>query len=438
MKKAAIVLLATLAMSPYADVKDMLLNYGFERVRLTNAGRSRIIDFIKTNNFDSLQIIIDFCDSMNRPNLEWLSPAERFFIDVIRENMPRLKDAASYVKTFKLSDTASDDRGLSGFDFLFDAGSPYRYARRTVEESCVGNPSPVPDNENLYQFLRLTLYEKLDHLRKKSPEESYLWDFLDILFPQLSGTTKFYQMRDLMNTKVRSYLLRYPDSPFFKLVLYNFYYQYKLSRNGGVLGLGPGYQSFDPKTLSLFKERGYFGFYLDIILQGIAYKIDISLATPRLRGSLPVENDTIPSGTSVSNARIMLGAGYLFHCSNRAHLTPYAGLGIFASYMSDSVKQRVNVDSDIKTLYGLSLGASLDYQFAPGSISSLYGEYNPVSLWGFRLDVGILASDFSRLRPDLGSIGYYATVGIQMMGYGQKRVFEVPRSERKKRKQVST
>ena len=37
-----------------ADVKDMLLNYDFERIRLTNAARSKVVDLVKQKDFDSV------------------------------------------------------------------------------------------------------------------------------------------------------------------------------------------------------------------------------------------------------------------------------------------------------------------------------------------------------------------------------------------------
>jgi hypothetical protein len=406
-----------LTVSSIADVRDMLLNYDFERVRLTNAAKSKVIDLIKQKDFDSIQIIVNFCDSINSPNLDWLSPAERFFLEVIKENWTLLNKDSLYIAVFALADTPDVNKIFP--DYSYPEFGTALYSRRLYDQNCLSNPSPVPDNEDLSRFLRLSYESKLSQLKKQKPELAYMWDFFDILF---SKGVKHW--RNDRNIKAKEYLVKYKDSPFFNLVLYNFYFRFKQSGNGVVLGIGAAYQLFDKKTATLLNDRVNVSCYLDGYVKYMPVKIDFMMMSQEIKKKLIAGNDTIPEKTHLTNMNWMFGTGYLFHISEKMHLTPYSGLSIFSSFLSDSTKKKINVDPDIKTLYGLQLGTSFDYQVWP-SVNGEFPEIDELSLLGFRLDVGIILQDFEKLQTGLGNLSIYTNLGIQVMGFGRKRMFEI-------------
>ncbi|MBN1601758.1 MAG: hypothetical protein JW915_09125 [Chitinispirillaceae bacterium] len=407
-----------LAVCSFADVKDMLLNYDFERVRLTNASRSKVIDLIKQKDFDSVQVIVNFCDSINSPNLEWISPAERFYLEVIKENWTLLKKDSLYIAAFQLADTPEVDKNYP--NYYYPEFRTALYSRRLYGENCSSNPSPVPENEDLSKFLRLSYDLKLSQLKKQKPEQAYMWDFFEILFPK-----KIERWRDDRNSKAKEYLLKYQDSPFFKLIFYNYYFNYKQSGNGMVLGAGATYQFFDKKTAKLLNDRVNVSCNLDVYVKYIPIKIGFMVMSQEINNELIAGKDTIPGKTLLTNMNWMFGTGYLFHIGEKMHFTPYTGLSIFSSFLSDSTKKKLNVDPDIKTLYGLQLGTSFDYQIRPSINDEFYNGFNDLSLLGFRFDMGLILQDFKKLQTGLGNISIYCKLGIQMMGFGRKRVFEI-------------
>jgi hypothetical protein len=408
-----------LAVLSSANVKDMLLNYDYERVRLTNAARSKIIDLVKQKDFDSVQVIINFCDSINSPNLEWISPAERFFLEVINENWTLLNKDSLYIATFQLSDTPQVNNNYPHHYYYPELGTT-TYSRRLYNNDCLTNPSPVPENEDLFKFLRLSYDSKLSQLKDKKIDQKYMWDFFDILFPK-----KVERWNDDRNLKAKEYLIKYRESPFYKLVFYNYYFNYIQSGNGLVLGAGAAYQSFDNQTANLLKDRVNVSCYIDVYVNYIPIKVDFMIMSQKLKNDLVAGNDTIPEETLLTNMNWFLGTGYLFHIGEKMHLTPYTGLSIFSSFLSDSTKKKINVDPNIKTLYGLQIGTTFDYQIKPSINDAFYNGYNDLSLLGFRFDVGLILQDFSKLHAGLGTISFYGKVGIQMMGFGRKRVFEI-------------
>jgi hypothetical protein len=416
--KAGIVLFA-LAVSLYAqtDMKDALLNYGFERVRLTNAGRSRIIDFIKQNQMDSLRIIINFCDSINSPNRDWLSNSERFFIEVVKENWSLLKKDSLYKADFNLSDTARDDSYYPGFNY--GEFGVNRFARRYTDDGCLSNPSPIPANEDLYKFLNLTYTTRLSRLKATMPAESYLWDFFDILVSRGSMGPRGYKSQ-----APGEYLVKYPASPFYKLVMYNYYFRYKPSGSGAMLGMGGGYLSFDDKTSALFKDRANFYAYLDICIRHIPLKVGFTVMSQDLNGYLIKGRDTLPPGASLTNMTLSIGTGYLFHANNQLHCTPYGALSIFMSSLNDSSKKYLHADPSYPPLFGLRLGTTLDFQFVPqyGVDNNFGGE---ASAFGVRLDAGVAFHDFSRLGAGLGNVALFANIGFGIIAFGQDRIYAV-------------
>jgi hypothetical protein len=412
-------ILFALAVTLYAqaDMKDMLLNYGFERVRLTNAGKSRIIDFIRQNDLDSLQIVMHFCDSINSPNKDWLSNPERFFIEVIRENWPLLKKDSLYKASFHLTDTNPTD----------EYNPPYLYGRERFRLEQEGywrsgeclNPSPTPANEDLFQFLNLTYKAKLLKLRATMPAESYMWDFFELLFPREESDS-----RSGRKPVARDYLLKYPTSPFYKLVLYNYFFRYKPSGSGAIVGAGGGYLSFDKKTSALLQDRPNGDFYVDIYIKHVPLKFGFTVMTQGLNSALIEGKDTLPAGTQVTNMSWIVGTGYLFRLADQLHITPYAGLSIFAGFLSDSAKKQANADPTIPNLFGAQIGTTIDYQFVKPD-DGRFNSFSDISLLGGRLDVGVMLHDFSRLKAGLGNVGVYFNIGMDVMGFGRDRIFEV-------------
>jgi hypothetical protein len=424
MGKRMLLLLLSIPFLVFSDMKDMLLNYGFERVRLTNAGKSRIIDFIKANEFDSLQVVVNFCDSINSPNLEWLSNSERFFIEVIKENWSLLKKDSFYISSFHLLDTANKEMDYPNYYFNDFGGD--RYTRRYFDGGeCLSNPSPVPENENLFRFLRLTYSEKLVSLRVKMPQDSYLWNFLDLLFP-----LNQQEMRDGRNLAAKKYLLKYPKSPFYKTVLYNFYFNFKSSGNGAIIGVGGGYQTFDSRTLKLFQEHGNLNGYLDIYIRNIPFKLGLSLIPQTLNSDLIYGRDTVPPQTQILNLNWLLGSGYLFHLNDQLHLTPYCGLAILSTSISDSTKKKLNADPKIPLIYGFQIGTTLDFQFKPPFNDARGYRFSETSLMGCRVEAGMIFYNYSRLRNDLGGISIFANVGLDFLGFGRERIFEIRKGKK--------
>jgi hypothetical protein len=360
--------------------------------------------------------------------LDWLSPAERFSIEVLRENLPKLKDVSFYVNLFNLRDSIPAHGEWPWSNYFWYGIEAQRSARISAGDEC----QEVPNNENLSRYLLLAFFDKLKQMKTKSTTDSYLWDFIELLFQQQDELPYWLksEAEKRWDSMVKRYLIKYPSSPFFKLVLYNFYYRYKPSKNGGVLGAGPGYQTFDIKTSALLCDRVNFNCYLDVIVRGIAYKVGLSVMTAELNGQLPAGKDTIPQGMDVTNFNFLLATGYLFHLGNLLHLTPYAGLGIFSSSLPDSSKAHLTFAPRINTLYGLRIGATLDvfhFQRDNRTYNDVFGFFTPL---GVRFDVGTFIGDFTKLRPDLGKVTIYANIGIQMMDYLKERIFDPPTPEK--------
>jgi hypothetical protein len=396
------------------DLKKALLEYDYVRVRLTNASKSKIIDLIKKSDFDSVDVIVNFCDSINSPNLGWLTKKERFFLEVLKENLDLLEKDSLYKELFWLNDTLPSAGGgrpryrrLLADDYELGGGSQY-------DLSCLKNPPPVPTNESLIAFLELSFIEKFKELKEKYPNKAYIWDFMEIIFYQ----TNYYAKRH--QGPVVEYLRKYKDSPFYKLVLYNYYYNYELTKSGTVLGLGGGYLDFNSNTNKLFRDRGNVYLYWDIFTHGVPLKMEMLIMTNDLESRYIQGTDTVPRGTAVTNPFLMLSTGYLFHLNNNFHVTPYAGVGWFLSSLPDTEKDELGTDIDFRSVFGYRTGASLDIRFK----SSLDYQNIDASMWGFRIDAGLGFFDHSKLKAGLGKTFFYVNIGISVLGWGEKRTYE--------------
>ncbi len=399
-----------------ADLGESLLDYGFDRVRLTQACKSRVIDFVKSKEYDSIDIIIDFGDSINAPNLEWLTEHERFFLEGIKENIELLERESTYVHYFNLYDTIPVNGGYYR-DYSY---SPEMYkAYRLHDRPSSRNPPPVPKNENLHLFLFLSFKEKLTHYEKSMPEKVYIWEFLRMLFPEKSSR------RPEKDDRAKEYLIKYPDSPLRDLVLYNFYFNYKSNKTGAVIGIGGGFAGFDDDINKLFKDRGLVTIYLDLYFKGLAGKFSFMAIPNKLTDSLISGKDTLKTGTPVNNILWRIESGYLFDFSDRLHLTPYAGVGIMVHSVSDADAKKLDVDPDFPTTVGIQGGIALDINFAPVKRGDRYQSVNTFSLLGARVDFGILYNDLTKIKEGLGNTGFYINIGISVLGWGPERIYEV-------------
>ena len=160
------------------NLKTQLLNYPYERIQLTHAAQSKIIDLIKAGNSDSVDSVINFCDSMNSPNFAWLHESDRFLIKMIKPDINFLLNFENYVKYLGFSDTFTNIN-----TFYPEGFSKIGYDDDEIFRNCKTTFSSANTGADLSSFLLIYGRNRLNVFLVKDSVNSYLWEFIKIFYP---------------------------------------------------------------------------------------------------------------------------------------------------------------------------------------------------------------------------------------------------------------
>jgi hypothetical protein len=116
------------------NLGSILLQYKFERDKVITAGRSKIIDLIGAHDYDSIQIVVAYCDSITGPVKNWLTNTERFIIHYILKDTSYLRNPAIYRECFGLKDSLPPAEGTDPFnpDYIPRARNKWLWMFRRV------------------------------------------------------------------------------------------------------------------------------------------------------------------------------------------------------------------------------------------------------------------------------------------------------------------
>ena len=401
------------------DLRSQLLNYQYERIQLTHAAQSKIIDLIKVNDFDSVDIVIKFGDSINSPNLDWINECDRFLIKMIEPDTGFLLNIENYIKYLGFVDSFPENM------FFFPTGMNVR-GDNTDElfRDCRVTFSAADLVNDLHKNLLLYGREKLNGFAKADTADAFLWEFIQIFYPKAEARQDYYyyrwsEGRQETNKKVEAYLSKYKSNAFTKLILYNLYRKYRYTYSGCVLGMGAAYNHYDRKTAEIFKNGGFLYSYLDIYVKRVPLKIGFLISTREMNNDLIISGDTLPKSVAIRNSFWTFSTGYLFHASKRWHITPYAGINIATSRIADTAEKRVYPGVEFPSLFGYQAGSSFDYQLTVAGENAPYGPYMNI---GLRFDIGYQYNNYSTISSGLGCNQIYANLGFSIIGWGQKRI----------------
>ena len=368
------------------DISKILLEYPYSSDRISSSARSIIIHYFQKGHFDSLDLVIDYCDTLSTLNRDWLSGHERIIIEVLKGNLSSLKDPLFYQKHLLLRDTIAGDN-------LFRSPPFYDMHRCNM-----------PSHDNLSPFLRQNYLKKIIMLKDRHPKDEYLWDFLDIVF-------------DRTDKNVIRYLVNYPDSPFTKLVRYTYFVRYEYRHHGAIFGAGTSLLNLDKKTNALFKDRMSLLAFIDSYLWGISVNTSVRISIKRLQDSMLVDNDTIPTATPFRDIFFDITVGPLLTFKDLVYITPYVGGGGF--YTSPYYYK----DISFPIAWGAKAGISTDLRLAfykTDFITAL-----PKPDLAVRLDMGYQYNKFYRIRGDLGKHVFYLNLALEIIYFKFERIYSV-------------
>lgn len=368
------------------DIKQTLLKFPYSSEKISASARSIIIHYFQAGQYDSIDMVIDFCDTLSTLNSDWLSGHERILIELLKGNLSALKNSALYKQHLALCDTAIPES---------------LYFRPPVYDP---HTHTIPPYDNLSPFLKRNYQQKIQVLKNRYPDDEYLWDFLDILF-------------DYTHKKVVKYLVNYPDFPFSNLVRYNFLVRYEYKYHGVMWGAGASFLNFDHDINLLFRDRISFFCFADTYLWGFSLNISLNVSNRASSGNLIIGTDTISIGTSFLSLFADLSVGHIISIYDRVYLTPYIGFGGFKTY--PNYEKNVSLPS----AWGGKLGLSTNIRLSPRDTKFITSIPKPdIAL---RVDMGFQYNLFDRIRDDLGRKIFYFNLAIEMIMFRFKRSFEV-------------
>lgn len=423
LKLAVPVLALAFAAADAQDLKDQLLNYQYERIQLTHAAQSKIMDLIRAKDFDSVTLLVRFGDSINSPNPDWLVNADRFLLKLIEPDTGFLTKPENYIEYLGFTDSIPEDM------FFFPPGIAaggdntdelFRDCRVTVSTANLMN--------ELHKYLVMYGRERLNSFAETDTANAYIWEFIQIFYPKASSPRErhgyyyyhgWLDERKEINKKVEAYLAKYRDNVFTRLILHNLYRKFKYSGSGCILGLGAAYNHYDEKTAELFKDGAFFYSYFDIYIDRVPVKFGLTVSTRHIANELIRDGDTLPKTVALRNTYWTFSSGYLFRASKKWHFTPYVGVNIGLTGIADTAEENRYPSFDFPAMFGCQAGVSIDYQLTVAGQDAVYGPY--VNL-GIRFDAGFQYNDFSRIAPGLGANQIYANLGFGIIGWGQKRI----------------
>lgn len=375
------------------DIKQVLLDFSlqvgtlpYSSDRISASARSIIIHYFQNGHYDSINLVIDYCDTLSTLNRDWLSGHERIIIELLKGNLSTLKESSFYRKYLALRDTAADE-SLHQRPPMFDM---HRHN--------------MPSHDNLSPFLWQNYQKKIIMLKNRHPKDEYLWDFLDIVF-------------DRTDKKVARYLVNYPESPFSNFVRYNYFVRYEYRHHGVILGAGTSLLNLDKEINSLFKDRMALLAFIDTYLWGISINTSLSISIKRSQDSMLVDNDTIPTATPFRDIFFDITIGPLISFKDLVYITPYLGAGGF--YTAPYSEK----DISLPIAWGAKAGISTDLRLAfykTNFITSL-----PKPDLAIRLDMGYQYNKFYKIRGDLGKHVFYLNLALEIICFKFERIYNI-------------
>lgn len=368
------------------DTSKILSDFSFRSDITAASARSMIIHYFQSGHYDSIDLVIDYCDTLSTMNTDWLSGHERIIIALLKGNLRLLRNPMFYRKHISLHDSIPKES-------LYQKPPAYDIHRHNM-----------PSHDNLSPFLWQNYQKKIIMFKARHPKDEYLWDFLDIVF-------------DRTDKKVIRYLVNYPDSPFTKFVRYNYFVRYEYRHHGAIFGAGTSLMNLDKETNLLLKDRGALLAFIDAYVWGISINTSLSLAIKRSQDSMLVNNDTIPAATPFRDIFFDITIGPLISFKDLVYFTPYLGGGGF--YTSPYYYK----DVSFPVAWGVKTGISTDLRLAfykTNFITSL-----PKPDLAFRLDMGYQYNKFYRIRGELGKHVFYLNLAIELICFKFERIYEV-------------
>jgi hypothetical protein len=357
-----------------------------DTILTVHSARSRLIHLLQTGKFDSTAHMISQFENRVGTAGTWLTGHERVLISVLRGDMDTLQDPQFYIKHLCLRDTAAPG------DM---PGTVPRY-----EQFSAGPGSP----DNLAPFLLRNYEQKRIIYKNRFPQYEFLWEFLDLVF-------------DYDQNKVIRYLVNYANSPFARLVKFNYLVRYRYTADGLMIGGGYGYVNLDSETNRLFDDRLSFSISCDYYLAGFGLLSALTLSKNGTRSITIVDRDTIQVGTFLRNFFIEIAVGRIISIHDRLYLTPFAGGGVFYSL------PHIDSDLSLPPAWGIKTGLSAHLRLALNDPRFL--DSPPAPDPGIRFDAGVRYNKFYRIRSDLGTWSYFINVGLEVIKFRFKRSYEV-------------
>lgn len=368
------------------DIKQVLLEFPYSSDRVSASARSIIIHYFQNGHYDSVDLVINFCDTLSTINSDWLSGHERIMIEALKGNLPLLRDPAFYKKYLSLCDTAADES-------LHQVPPFYDMHRQNM-----------PSYDNLSPFLWQNFRQKLIMFKDRYPEDAHLWDFLDIVF-------------DRTDKKVVRYLVNYPESPFSKLVRYNFFVRYEYRYHGVIIGAGTAFLNLDKEINSFFNDRMALLCFIDTYLRGFSINTSFNVSIKRSRDSMLIDNDTIPIATPFRDIFFDITFGPIISVKDLVYITPYIGAGGF--HTSPFYEKEISLPIAWGAKAGISTNLRLAF-YDTKFITAL-----PKPDLAIRLDMGYQYNKFYRIRGDLGKNVFYINLALELICLKFERIYDV-------------
>ncbi len=392
---------------PQDDLKGKLLNYDFNRVKMSISARSVLIDLIRKNDYDSLILVINYCDSVNYPDSSWLNKKERFLINYLLEDTTFLLNKNVYSTYLGLFDSPPwNDYYFCNPVFQFDQSASGRYLSQKIN-FLNENFSAFRSNlhiEDLGYILKLLADEKQKMNKRQYPQLTYLWDFLNIVFSS-SREEHIIKMAE-------DYLQKYSESDFRELIAYNFIKKYKKSESGGAISATAYKHTFLPDESKLWLDNyPAIGFSFGYIRNNISYMFNMSFLKVETNSALVYGRDTLSDTIGINPINMEFSLGYVWDLWNSLYITPAISFDIFSPGPSPDAGKPVKFK--IPTIYGTGLSLTIDKRL----------KVEDESFAGYvgSLRSGITYNDFSKIKDGLGNYRYFTEVSFGWKGWTRKR-----------------
>ncbi len=380
------------------DLKSRLLDYDFQRVKITTSAKSMIIDFVKKDDFDSINILIRFCDSINAPDETWLDGWDRLILKILAKDETYLMNPKSYVNDINLLDT------IPGRHEVYR----HNYPLRMRDDPDYYPRSPAYQGEDLGQFLLLSLKKNFDKVKRELAAHADLVDFLDIVF---TVRKSYYYGHDAeFQRKVHKFLVFHTDSPFYNIVLYQYSDYRSENRTGGMAGITASYDAYADPTNRFLPDHPQLGLVLNIYKKRLLFHGLVKGWTVNTESALIYGSDTLKKGSKLNTPKVRLGLGFMAYRRDTWCVSPYGGYEWFFPEKVKSDKGR-----------GKSFGVPNSHGSVVGIQIERLNQESFGTLWMFNIGYAFLKTN--RIRSDLGKNYIFLDVGWALGGWERERYF---------------